>query len=308
MIDISYPLLLDGGLSNELKKLGCDLDHKLWTAKMLPTDIELIVQVHLNYLNAGAKIITTTGYQASIPGLMNEGWTKDEAKELILKSVWAAEEARHHYINEGREKSKILIAASIGPYGAYLADGSEYKGDYDVDYQSLIDFHKERIDILNKSNADVLAFETFPDYREAQVISKLTSNIDKPAWISFTTRNGREISDGTTIEKCTELFADHSNVFAIGVNCLPPERVSTMIKRIKTRSKDKKIIVYPNSGDLYDSVSHSWKTDEDLHSSLVSYTDDWIDLGAHIIGGCCRVGPTDIKRMSLYLSKIKPSP
>ena len=304
MIDISYPLLLDGGLSNELEKLGCDLNHELWTAKTLTTDIDKVVQLHLNYLKAGAKIISTIGYQASIPGLIKEGWTKNDGKELILKSVWAAEEARRIYGSANGENSKILIAASIGPYGAYLADGSEYKGGYGINDQSLIDFHEERIALLNDSNADILAFETFPDYMEAQVISDLTSNIDKPAWISFTTRNEREISDGTPIEKCAELFADHEYIFAIGVNCLPPDRVSTMIKRIKSRSKDKRIIVYPNSGDLFDSLNQTWKTDEDLVSSLVPFIDEWITLGADIIGGCCRVGPADIKKMSSYLSKM----
>ncbi len=302
---ISYPLLIDGGLSNELEEQGCDLNHKLWTAKVLESDIDAIINAHLNYLTAGAQCIATTSYQASIPGLLEEGYTKEEAKQLILKSVWAAEKARRIFYSESNVTQDILIAASIGPYGAYLADGSEYNGKYGVDNQALRHFHAERIRILDDSAADILAFETFPDYGEAKVIAALTQEISKPAWISFTTKNENEISDGTPIEKCAELFADYPKIFAIGVNCLTPERVSSSIKKLKSKGKDKKIIVYPNSGDVYDPITKSWKTVKGKNSSFVDLIAEWLELGVDIIGGCCRVGPQEIKKMSDYLSRPK---
>ena len=245
---ISYPLLLDGGLSNELERQGCDLNQKLWSAKLLESNPEAIVLAHLAYLEAGAQCIITSSYQATLPGFMAIGYDQSSASTLILKSVQLAEEARRRFMLLNPRQPKPLIAASIGPYGAYLADGSEYRGDYSISDPELTGFHESRINLLDNSTADIFACETIPSFQEAKVLSACLKTKKKSAWISFSCKDGKHISDGTPIEKCAAFFAHHPTVFAIGVNCTSPNYISELIQSIKTKSGDKKIVVYPNSG------------------------------------------------------------
>ena len=298
---ISYPLLLDGGLSNELERQGCDLNQELWSAKLLESDPEAIILAHLNYLVAGAKCIITSSYQATIPGFMAIGYDYPTAEGLILKSVQLAEEARIRYLLQNPHAIKPLIAASIGPYGAYLADGSEYRGNYTISYQELMEFHEPRIKLLENSTADILACETIPSFREAQVLSEILEKINKPAWVSFSCKDDKHISDGTPIEECADLLTHHTNVFAIGVNCTSPEFISGLIRSIKTKSGEKKIVIYPNSGAVYQAETKTWSGLSDL-SSCEIMAKEWVDLGADIIGGCCGVGPAQIQAMAKIIS------
>jgi homocysteine S-methyltransferase len=300
---ITYPLLLDGGLSNELERQGCDLNQKLWSAKLLESNPEAIILAHLMYLESGAGCITTSSYQATIPGFKAIGYDEHSARGLILKSVQLAEEARSRFLSLNPHANKPLIAASIGPYGAYLADGSEYRGDYVISDQELTDFHEPRINLLDNSTADILACETIPGFQEAKVLSEILENVKKPTWISFSCKDGKHISDGTPIEQCAAYFAHHPIVFAIGVNCTSPEFISELIRSIKTKSGNKKIVVYPNSGAVYHAESKTWSGLSDL-SSCEIMVKEWMDLGADIIGGCCGIGPEQIKAMSKIISKI----
>jgi len=302
-MSITYPLLLDGGLSNELERQGCDLNQKLWSAKLLESNPEAIILAHLAYLESGAQCIITSSYQATLPGFMAIGYDKLSASGLILKSVQLAEEARNRFLSLNPHASKPLIAASIGPYGAYLADGSEYRGDYDISDQELSDFHEPRINLLANTTADILACETIPGLREAKVLSGLLEKINKPAWVSFSCKDGKHISDGTPIEKCAAFFAHHPTVFAIGVNCTSPEFISELIRSIKTKSGDKKIVVYPNSGAVYHAESKTWSGLSDI-SSCELMVKEWMDLGADIIGGCCGIGPHQIKAMGKIISSV----
>jgi homocysteine S-methyltransferase len=295
-MNINYPLLLDGGLSNELERQGCDLNQKLWSAKLLESNPEAIVLAHLAYLEAGAQCIITSSYQATLPGFMAIGYNQASASELILKSVQLAEEARRRFMLLHPNQANPLIAASIGPYGAYLANGSEYRGDYGISDQELTDFHEPRIKLLASSNADILACETIPSFQEANVLSTILKNKSKAAWISFSCKDGKHISDGTPIEKCAALFAHHPTVFAIGVNCTSPEHISELIQSIKTKSGQKKIVVYPNSGAVYHAETKTWSRLSEFNSCELMVK-EWMDLGADIIGGCCGIGPAQIKAM-----------
>ena len=301
---INYPLLLDGGLSNELERQGCDLNHKLWSAKLLESNPEAIILAHLAYLESGAGCIITSSYQATIPGFMAIGYDEDAARGLMLKSVQLAAEARSRFLSLHPQASKPLIAASIGPYGAYLADGSEYRGDYVISDQDLADFHKPRINLLDHSTADMLACETIPSFQEAKVLSEILAQVKKPAWISFSCKDGKHISDGTPIEQCAAYFAHHPTVFAIGVNCTSPEFISALIRSIKTKSGDKKIVAYPNSGAVYHAESKTWSGLSAL-SSCETMVREWLGLGADIIGGCCGIGPQQIKAMGKFIYPIE---
>lgn len=291
---INYPLLIDGGLSNQLEKQGYDLNHKLWSAKLLNYVPEAIIHAHLAYLEAGARCITTASYQATISGFMSVGYDKATAETLILKSVQLAEKAitRFRAID-----FKPLIAASIGPYGAYMADGSEYSGNYDVSEEELIVFHEDKIRLLDSSNADILACETIPSFKETLVLNSLLLNVKKQAWVSFSCKDEKHISDGTPITECIKVIADNPQIFAIGINCTAPEYISGLIKAIKPIINDKRIIVYPNSGDVYDAKSKTW-SGLSTPTSFLDMAKEWIKLGVDIIGGCCRIGPDEIKSIS----------
>lgn len=293
---INYPLLLDGGLSNELERQGHDLNNTLWSARLLASNPEAIVLAHLAYLEAGAQCIITSSYQATLPGFMALGYDESSASALILKSVQVAEEARARFMLLHPGQATPLIAASIGPYGAYLADGSEYRGDYGITDQALTHFHEPRISLLDGSAADVLACETIPSFQEAEVLSDLLKTCAKPAWISFSCKDDQHISDGTPIEKCAVLFAQHPTVFAIGVNCSSPEYISGLIRSIKANAGEKKIVVYPNSGAVYDPETKTWSALSES-SSCERLVKEWMDLGADIIGGCCGIGPEQINAM-----------
>jgi homocysteine S-methyltransferase len=304
-MNINYPLLLDGGLSNELERQGCNLNQELWSAKLLESNPEAIVLAHLSYLESGAQCIITSSYQATLQGFLALGYNKSSASELILRSVQLAEEARTRFMSLNPHVSKPLIAASIGPYGAYLADGSEYRGDYVISDQELKNFHEPRINLLASSTADVLACETIPGFQEANVLSEILENVKKPAWVSFSCKDGKHISDGTPIENCAAFFAHHPTVFAIGVNCTSPKFISELIRSLKTKSGNKKIIVYPNSGAVYHAETKTWSGLSDL-SSCEIMVKEWLELGADIIGGCCGIGPQQIMAMGKVISQINP--
>lgn len=291
------PLIIDGGLSNVLEAQGCDLNHKLWTARLILEQPEAIVNAHLRYLEAGANIITTSSYQASVKGLMEEGIDEQEAISVLLKSVTLAEEAVERFMKSSADSGRPLIAASIGPYGAYLADGSEYTGAYGLSDKALAQFHARRLELLANSNADLVACETLPCQQEAKVLSRLLEKIEKPSWVSFSCKDDGHISDGTPIEEVASLFSAHPSVMAIGVNCTQPQFVSGLIRKIKNAAPDKKIVVYPNSGETYDPIQKSWMSVPDV-PSFAEMSKVWQALGADLMGGCCRIGPEQISALA----------
>ncbi|MFK7978548.1 MAG: homocysteine S-methyltransferase [Saprospiraceae bacterium] len=291
---LKYPLLLDGGLSNELEAQGYDLSHQLWSAKLIANSSEAIIQAHLTYLKAGAQCIITSSYQAFIQGFLDVGYSRIEAEQLLLKTVTLAEIALEKYQQITGNKTKPLIAASIGPYGAYLADGSEYRGNYGVTDSALATFHQQQFQLLETTNADVYACETIPSFQEAKVLSELLEKVTKPAWVSFSCKDEAHINDGTPIQTAAALFKNHPNVFAIGVNCTAPKYISELIKALKPAVGNKKIIVYPNSGMVYNAVSKTWSGTAEP-STFVAMAKEWVDLGADIIGGCCQIGHRHIR-------------
>lgn len=294
---IKYPLILDGGLSNVLEEFGCDLNHRLWSAKLLLDQPELIIRAHLAYLKAGANCISSAGYQASIEGFIKTGLSYREAEKMILRSVELAEEARDIYLKDQDSHEKVFVAASMGPYGAILADGSEYRGDYTVSEMALKDFHATRIKLLATTKADFFCFETIPSLLEVKILSELLAPLTRPSWISFSCKDEFHLNDGNKISDAAELLSEHPSVFAVGVNCTSPKYISAIIDVLKQSVPEKKIIVYPNSGEVYHVQSKSWLGVSDPFS-FEKMAREWHEKGADIIGGCCRIGPEHIERIS----------
>ena len=300
-------LILDGGLATELERHGHDLSDPLWSARLLADAPEAIRQVHLDYYWAGADCCTSASYQATIPGFMRRGMTPEVARDLIRLSVQLLIETRDAFWAEKEKHANRLrpiTAASVGPYGAYLADGSEYTGDYDLDEAGLVDFHRERWDILTSSGADILACETIPSLAEARALARLLEKTAHAwAWFSFSCRDGEHISDGTPIADCAAFLAGFERVAAIGINCTPPRYIPSLIRAVSAAT-DKPVIVYPNSGETYDPVDKRW-IGESVPSEFGTYSREWRKLGAGLIGGCCRTTPAHIRQISDRFRKMK---
>jgi homocysteine S-methyltransferase len=299
---LQNPLILDGGLATELERRGANLKHALWSARMLLENPALISAVHLDYLRAGADIITTASYQASIAGFERVGQNKDKAIRLIGNSVELAIEARDTFLDEPQSKGRLvpLIAASIGPYGACLMDGSEYTGDYDLSCRALMEFHRPRMELLADSKADLFAIETIPSRHEFEALLRLLEEFPhKDAWISFSCRDSTHLSHGETLAECASLADGHPQVVAVGVNCTDPAFVPALLASIGSITTP--LLAYPNSGEIWDPETGDWTGQgaEDLDATA------WVKAGAKLVGGCCRVYPEQISliRKSLLSSE-----
>jgi homocysteine S-methyltransferase len=263
---------------------------------------EAIASVHRSYLEAGADVITTASYQATFAGFAREGLSHAEAGALIQRSVDLALAARDAHERSARVSAgpRRLVAASIGPYGAFLADGAEYTGAYDRDEAGLVEFHRERLHLLARSGADLLACETLPSLTEGRALARLLEEAPGiPAWLSFSCRDEAHISDGTPFAECIRALEAHPRIVALGVNCSNPRHVEPLLRSAAALTA-KPLVAYPNSGELYDASKRSWRgaaSSEDWGASGLR----WRAAGARLIGGCCRTGPGHIRALRAAL-------
>ena len=301
-----YPLLvLDGAFGTELARRGFDTNDALWSAKALFEKPELVEAVHRDYYEAGADISTSASYQATVEGFEKKGFTREQAKELIVRSVRLVQQARDAFWQQRAKRvgrPQPLAAASVGPYGAYLADGSEYRGDYGASRAELADFHAERLAILVSAGPDILACETLPLLDEARaILDDLRRYPDAGAWISFSCKDAEHTCGGDAIADCARLLDKESQVAAIGVNCTAPQYVADLIRNIRAHTA-KPVVVYPNTGETYDAVTKTW------HGSPTPYRDfvrQWYKAGARLIGGCCRTTPDDIRGIAAFRANLQ---
>ena len=304
LLDEQGFVLLDGGLATELEARGESLNHALWSAKILLEKPEAIGEVHLAYFEAGADVATTASYQATFPGLEAHGFSTEQAEQVMLRSVNVAVEARERFWSVAQNRAgrqRPLIAASIGPYGAFLHDGSEYHGNYGVGYDDLKEFHRARLQLLATSGADLLACESIPSLIEAKALAELLRETpDVPAWISFTCRDEAHVSDGTTLAEAVKAVSKTSNVVAIGMNCTAPRFVNALLEKAHSVT-DKPLVAYPNSGELYDISTCGWKATSEA-GLIEEAARGWLERGARLVGGCCRTTPETIKGIRRALS------
>jgi homocysteine S-methyltransferase len=290
-------VILDGALATELERRGADLFDPLWSAKYLIERPDLIRAVHLDYFKSGADVATTATYQATFEACLRRGIGHDAAAQLMRDAVALARDARDEFWNDRANRGERLfplVAASVGPYGAMLADGSEYRGHYALSDGGLRDFHRPRLRVLAKSGADLLAFETIPCLREALVLAQLLEEFPSmSAWLSFSCQDGSRNCEGEDVGACSAALLPFGQIAAIGVNCTRPEYVSSLLRRMR-RHTTKPLIAYPNSGEHYDAAAKTW-----LGSAAAPPFADrslsWCEAGARLIGGCCRTTPADIK-------------
>lgn len=288
--------VLDGGMASELEYLGADINGPLWSAHVLEESPEKIIAVHRAYIEAGADIIETASYQVSRMGYAEVGLDPARADAALLRSVSLARQASAHYHNR-----RILIAASLGPYGAALHNGAEYHGNYTCTFDDLVEFHRQRIDVLASAppsdSPDLLAFETLPSLAEAEAIGQaLAHHLELAAWFSFTCSDSQHVAHGEPLRQCATAVAAFPQTAAVGINCTHPSLVTSLIAELRSAS-DKPIVVYPNSGEGWDPEHRCWTGDSDPHA----YSDEareWFAAGAQVVGGCCRTRPAHIQQLA----------
>ncbi len=312
-------LVLDGGLATELEARGFDLDDPLWSARLLVEAPDAVRTLHRDYLDAGADCIISASYQASLPGFQRRGLDSVRAVALLRLAVTLAREARDSFWAEytaadgnvtdqpppgesapARRRLRPLVAASVGPYGAYLADGSEYSGRYGLGVADLADWHRPRWQILAGAGADLLACETIPSALEARALLELLRGSPAAvAWFSFSCQDAARLHDGTPLDDAVGPLLAEPRVIALGINCTAPRFIPDLLARLSSLT-DKPLLVYPNSGEVYDQVRRQWQGLSDPedwgHRSR-----DWLSAGARLIGGCCRTGPAHVRQIRAAL-------
>ena len=271
-------------------------------------NLQIIQELHEDYLRSGVDIVTTSSYQATVQGLDNYGLSEKEALDTIALTVELAKNARQNFwqsLADDEKKNRVnpLIAGDVGPYAAYLADGSEYIVDYQLSKEAFKDFHRSRIQTLLAAGSDFIAIETIPNMAEATALVELLADEfpDTEGYMSFTTQDSQKISDGTPMTEVAKLCNSSKQILAFGINCSRPAIISDLLKASRTISQ-KPLVTYPNSGEIYDGATQTWKSLPDNSHTLCENSQVWHKLGAKTIGGCCRTRPEDIK---LLTDKLK---
>jgi homocysteine S-methyltransferase len=281
-------VVLDGGLGTELGRRGADLRDPLWSARVLLESPELVRDVHAAYFAAGADVAISASYQATFEGLARRGLDRGAAAGVLRRSVALAREAAGH-AGGGR-----TVAASVGPYGAYLGNGAEYTGDYGIGETELEAFHLPRLEALADAEPDVFAVETIPSIDEARALVAALERVPGvPAWMSFSCRDGAHLCDGTPFELAVEVATSSPSVAAVGVNCTSPLHITALVE-IAAATSDRPVVCYPNRGSFWNPLRKQWVDPprQDARPSLRPM--EWRDAGARLIGGCCGTTPEDI--------------
>jgi homocysteine S-methyltransferase len=281
--------LLDGSMSFPLEQLGYNLKNKLWTGMALISDPDIIKNIHKDYINAGADYISTSTYQVSYDRLQNMGYQSSEIKKVFQKSVDIVKEA----IKESRSKKEIKIVGSFGPFASYDPNASEYVGKYNSTDDEIKNFHLNNINIIEETDLDIILYETIPCLREIKILSKILSQTNKEIWISITCNENIEFRDGSSFKEACKIISQIDQITTLGINCFSPLLVEKALKKLKKYS-NKKTLVYPNSGEKYNPKDKYWSGKNEFNNLMIK---NWLSLSPDIIGGCCRVGYNNIKKM-----------
>ncbi len=288
--------VIDGGLATELEYQGARIDGPLWSAHVLEGRPDILLAVHRAYIEAGAECIATCSYQVSRMGYAEVGLPAERADSALLRSVELARAAAAEFPDR-----RVLVAGSLGPYGAALHNGGEYHGNYDCSYTDLVMFHRERIEVFARAagqqKPDLLAFETFPSQKEARAAGEAMAQWPElQAWFSFSCRDEQHVSHGERVADCAALVASFPQTVAVGVNCVPPKWIPSLIEELR-KGSGRPILVYPNSDEGWDAARRCWTgvTDPVEFGARAA---EWFRGGAQMVGGCCRTRPAHIREVA----------
>jgi homocysteine S-methyltransferase len=301
--DAGCVLIIDGAMATELERRGAHIDDPLWSAKVLLKTPALIRDLHRDYFQAGADVAITASYQASFEGFSDRGLDTRQSEALFRLSVQMADEAREEFLANspgGMGRARPMVAASIGPFGAHLHDGSEYHGRYEATDRAIADFHRRRIEVLLNTAADLLAIETIPSLREGELLMRVLEEFPGAlAWLSYSCRDGRTVSHGESFACAVGVTEGSNQIVAVGVNCTPPQYVPSLLNAAQGRTS-LPLLAYPNSGECWIPEDNSWAPGQTV-DSLADAALIWRESGARLIGGCCRTGVADIAALARAL-------
>lgn len=293
--------VIDGAMATELERRGCDLSSGIWSARVIDDAPATVEAVHRSYLEAGADCLLTASYQVSIEGYAEQGLPPQSAAAALRRAVAVAESARTWY--RTISPRRIWIGASLGPYGAILHNGAEFHGNYSISFDQLVQFHAQRIAVLAESNADFIAFETIPSLDEAgAILIALESSPGVAAWLSFTCRDQVHVAHGEPLSDCGRLLDGHPQVVAVGINCTSPSLILPLLSELRPVT-GKPIVVYPNSGEIWDADRRGWRGDSHPGDFAI-HAAAWYSAGAQAIGGCCRTRPEHIRNIRNALGTL----
>jgi homocysteine S-methyltransferase len=303
ILEVHGVVILDGAMATELERRGADLRDPLWSAKVLIESPALIRNVHYDYFVAGADVATSASYQATFAGFATRGIAQDEAKRLMLLSVELACAARDDFWQEEANRAgrqRPLVAASVGPYGAYLANGAEYSGDYGLSLQELMDFHGPRLEVLAASGADLLACETLPTLLEVEALVRLLRDYpNAQTWLSCSCGGEENLWHGEPLAAVVELANQCEQVVAVGVNCTAPPLGEPLLASVRDKTT-KPLLAYPNRGEVWDADAKCWVPETGVNH-IAQFAPRWYAAGARLIGGCCRTTPEEIRALAAAL-------
>jgi S-methylmethionine-dependent homocysteine/selenocysteine methylase len=272
--------VLDGGLSTALAELGHHPSGLLWTAALLAAHPEVVTAAHARYVEAGAEVVISASYQASEAGFVGAGLSASDARRVLASTTEVA-----------RRSGASLVAASVGPFGAVLADGSEYHGRYEASWAEVRAFHRARLAVLADSGPDLFAIETMPGRVEAEIVVEELAEVSAlPAWVSFTCRDASTTCAGDAFEDAVAAV-DHPQVVAVGVNCTAPRFVGPLLQ--DAAGADRPLVAYPNHGGRWDAAAGCW-VGPGAGDVLEELVPRWVALGARLVGGCCGVGAAEV--------------
>src|SRR6478752_4067856 len=295
---VAAPVVLDGGLGTLLEARGNDLSSSLWSARLLLDRPEAIRAAHEAYFLAGARVAITASYQVSYEALEAEGLDAPAVDLLLMRSVQLARRAR----TDTGHDDDAWVAASVGPYGATLADGSEYTGDYGLTVAELREWHRPRLRALAAAGPDVLAIETIPSLAEVEAIAAELKGLGLPAWLSVTI-DGSHLRTGESLAEAFSIAEATDEIVAVGVNCCAAADVAGALE-IARRTTAKALLAYPNSGEVWDADRRSWSGDG---KPLAGYVGEWLSAGTRLVRGCCRVGPAELRGVAEAVAAGAPS-
>jgi len=287
--------VLDGGLASELERRGANINGPLWSAHVLEDEPERVAAVHRAYIEAGTECIATCSYQVSRKGYAEFGLLPDRADAALLRAVAVARSVTAEFSSR-----RVLVAGSLGPFGAVMHNGAEYHGNYDCSHAELVRFHRERIAVLAEASEahapDLLAFETFPSFDEAKAVCEALEHWpDLQAWLSFTCRDEKTVAHGEPVRECAVFLDGIPQIVGIGINCVPSRLVQPLIAELRSGTR-KPILIYPNSGEGWDAEARCWIGSSEP-ADFGANAAKWFDAGAQIVGGCCRTGPEHIRQV-----------
>lgn len=286
-------VILDGGLGTELERRGHQNLGRLWSTSLVASNPAVVREVHRDYLAAGADVIATATFQAALPTLLECGYDRESAVDLLREAVRLAVRERDDFVRQAGGRRTRLVAASIGPFGAHLADGSEYTGRYTLNANEIADFQRERWQILADAGADLIACETMPTAADVQAVVRLLRETPQRwAWISLVCRDASHLADGTPLPLVFEHLNDVPNLAAVGINCIPPRLAPAAIETLRSLTS-LPIAVYPNASNAWDMEARQ-PLDQLGAAEFAGAARVWKSAGAQIIGGCCRTTPEHI--------------